>query len=315
MVEQTLEQKLEATLKRFAPEGLRQVYERPLWWIKPPEWTDEDEQKYHELLVGLRKKCGLRYEKLNVREEIKKSHSNARKLLWGFQATLAAISIPILALDNTDFWTGLLALDTVAFGGMLYSFGESWTRYKPMGEQYWNIKRDLREGKQGITGKYLEGEQAGKAKKHFELARQEALKSTCKSTRGGAVIISPDGKLIGKGHNGPPLDACIVECIKNNLPANFKSDRACCVHAEQRAILDAARNHPEKLGDSTIYFTWVDGKGSIKPAGNPYCTVCSKLSVDAGLKDFVLWHEEGICAYNTKDYNALSFQHKAAQTI
>lgn len=44
-------------------------------------------------------------------------------------------------------------------------------------------------------------------------------------------------------------------------------------------------------------------------AGKPYCTICSKLALDVGIKEFALWHEEGITIYNTEEYNTLSYQY------
>ena len=42
-------------------------------------------------------------------------------------------------------------------------------------------------------------------------------------------------------------------------------------------------------------------------AGKPYCTVCSRLAIDSGIVEFVLWHESGITAYPTDEYNDLSY--------
>lgn len=45
-------------------------------------------------------------------------------------------------------------------------------------------------------------------------------------------------------------------------------------------------------------------------SGKPYCTICSKLALDVGISEFVLWHNEGICVYNTIEYNEISFGYK-----
>jgi hypothetical protein len=34
------------------------------------------------------------------------------------------------------------------------------------------------------------------------------------------------------------------------------------------------------------------------------------MALDIGIKNFVLWHEKGICTYNTEEYNSLSFDFK-----
>jgi hypothetical protein len=33
------------------------------------------------------------------------------------------------------------------------------------------------------------------------------------------------------------------------------------------------------------------------------------MALDAGVKEFILWHEHGICSYDTEEYNRLSFEY------
>ena len=33
------------------------------------------------------------------------------------------------------------------------------------------------------------------------------------------------------------------------------------------------------------------------------------MALDAGIKKFVLWHEQGICIYDTEEYNEISFNY------
>lgn len=87
------------------------------------------------------------------------------------------------------------------------------------------------------------------------------------------------------------------------------TDKTCCVHAEQRAIMDALRKNSEKLSGSRLYFIRLDKAGNTSKAGKPYCTICSKMALDAGISEFVLWHEEGICVYDTEEYNTLSYEY------
>jgi len=121
------------------------------------------------------------------------------------------------------------------------------------------------------------------------------------------VIVNKD-EIIGKGYNAPPLDIKLRYCLKDELPAEFKSDKTCCVHAEQRAIMNALQKNPEKLPGSRLYFIRLDEQGNKKKAGRPYCTICSKMALDAKISEFVLWKEEGVCVYDTLEYNILSFE-------
>lgn len=117
--------------------------------------------------------------------------------------------------------------------------------------------------------------------------------------------------VVGRGYNAPPKDdATLKTClVEYELPQRLKYDRTCCVHAEWRAIMDALKTNPDKIEGARLYFMRVDGKGEKKMAGRPYCTVCSRLALDSGISEFVLWHEEGIRAYDTREYHRLSAEY------
>ena len=151
---------------------------------------------------------------------------------------------------------------------------------------------------------------SAEARTALALAVTEARRSLCLRSRCGAVIISSTGALIGRGYNSPPLDCPIALCRKDSLPASFRSDRTCCLHAEQRAVFDALARHSGELAGSTLYFIRLDAAGNPEPAGDPYCTICSKTALDVGIGTFVLWHERGPVAYGTQEYNELSFAHR-----
>lgn len=142
--------------------------------------------------------------------------------------------------------------------------------------------------------------------KFLASAGREAENSTCFRKKCGAVVVK-SGEVIGKGYNSPPGDTIIDRCVKDALPKNFKSDRTCCVHAEQRAIIDALRHYPEEIEGSTLYFTRLDNESNMAKSGHPYCTICSKMALDVKIIKFVLWHEEGITVYKTDEYNRISF--------
>jgi deoxycytidylate deaminase len=143
---------------------------------------------------------------------------------------------------------------------------------------------------------------------YFKEASLEAKKSLCPKAKCGSIIVLED-IIIGKGYNSPPNNditkrKCGVNLIKSLKP---RSDRTCCVHAEWRAIIDAIKKKNNIQG-STLYFTRVDNKGKIIKSGQPYCTVCSRLALDNGIKYFALWHDSGIKVYDTDEYNELSYQ-------
>lgn len=158
--------------------------------------------------------------------------------------------------------------------------------------------------------KYLGGNEEKKALEYIMKAAYIALSSTCERSRCGSIIIKDD-EIIGSGVNSPPQNKekqrkCTYS--KNSYHQKV-TDKTCCIHAEQRAIIDALTTNSDKIAGSRLYFIRLDDKGTPSHAGKPYCTICSKLALEVGIDEFVLWHEEGVCVYGTDEYNLLSFQY------
>jgi len=159
--------------------------------------------------------------------------------------------------------------------------------------------------------KYLSGDEEKRAMEYMDKAAEVALNATCRRDKCGSIIVKDD-EIIGAGFNSPPANKeSQRRCSVSKGSYHEKvTDKTCCVHAEQRAIMDALRRNPEKIVGSRLYFIRLDEKGNKTRAGRPYCTICSKMALDVGVAEFVLWHEEGICVYDTEEYNTLSFQYR-----
>jgi deoxycytidylate deaminase len=156
--------------------------------------------------------------------------------------------------------------------------------------------------------RYISWTEESEAIQYLELAAEIARSSSCDRSHCGSLIIS-DNKIIGQGFNSPPWQLESQKrcaCAKNSYNKKV-TDKTCCIHAEQRAIMDALQHHPDTLVWSRLYFIRLDETGNISFAGKPYCTICSKMSLDVGISEFVLWHEQGIAIYDTEEYNNLSF--------
>lgn len=169
-------------------------------------------------------------------------------------------------------------------------------------------------GYNGVMEK-LSGLNKKAAQKWLGEAAKEATQATCHQAKCGCVIVQ-DGKLVGRGYNSPPNHdetqrMCGVGFDKSKKP---KSDTTCCMHAEWRAIIDAFKTHASELDGSTLYFVRVDEQGNQLHSGKPYCTVCSRLALDAGIAQFVLSHEDGIVSYATSEYNQLSYKYHQANS-
>ena len=159
--------------------------------------------------------------------------------------------------------------------------------------------------------KFLENSERDNAEEYMMRAVEVAKKSTCLKSKCGSVIIK-DGRTIGEGFNSPPANLeSQRRCLDDKTTYDERvSDKSCCVHAEERAIMDALKRNPEEIEGSTLYFVRLDRNNNILFSKKPWCTICSKMALDTGVGEFILWHEEGICLYDTKEYNSLSFQYK-----
>lgn len=142
----------------------------------------------------------------------------------------------------------------------------------------------------------------------LEETAQLAQQASCLRSRCGSMILCGT-EVIGRGVNTPPGESeAQRRCTHEKTSYHPRvTDKTCCIHAEQRAIMDALRTHPEKLVGARLVFARLASDGTVARAGAPYCTICSKMALDVGIKEFVLWHEEGITVYDTQEYNTLSF--------
>jgi deoxycytidylate deaminase len=157
---------------------------------------------------------------------------------------------------------------------------------------------------------YLSGKEEKEALDYIAKATQIAQNATCQRSKCGSIIVK-ENEIIGTGYNSPPQE------IESQRRCSFSkdeyhkkvTDKTCCIHAEQRAIMDALSKNPTKLIGSRLYFIRLDDKDNPSKAGEPYCTICSKMALDVGILEFVLWNDKGVCVYETEEYNILSFQY------
>ncbi len=158
--------------------------------------------------------------------------------------------------------------------------------------------------------RYLSGKEEEEAKNYLEYTAELAKSATCERSKCGSIIVA-NHQIIGKGINSPARNQ------ENQRRCNYDkdsyhrkvTDKTCCIHAEQRAIVDALAYNSDKIIGSRLYFMRLDKEDNPTRAGNPYCTICSKMSLDVGIQEFVLWHEDGIAVYDTDEYNLLSYQY------
>lgn len=141
----------------------------------------------------------------------------------------------------------------------------------------------------------------------LQAAAESARHSACLRRKCGSVLVSEEGEVYAPDVNKLPRGAA-AHCNPYQLGQGFKSDKACCVHAEQRSILQALQKGL-KVEGSTMVFASVDENGNRLQSGSPYCTICSKMALESGVRYWVLEHAEGITRYEALEYNTISFEY------
>ena len=113
----------------------------------------------------------------------------------------------------------------------------------------------------------------------MEIAEIVKTRSTCLRRQVGAVIVK-DNRIITTGYNGSPagtyncIDRRICKRIELNIPSGERHELCRALHAEQNAIIQAAKNGVSTEG-GTIYVT-------VQP-----CVICAKMIINAGIKRIV----------------------------
>ncbi|MEJ5306705.1 MAG: dCMP deaminase family protein [candidate division WOR-3 bacterium] len=114
----------------------------------------------------------------------------------------------------------------------------------------------------------------------MEITKLVASRATCLRRKVGAIIVK-DRHILSTGYNGPPkgvkhcdeLGGCLRE--KLNVPSGERMELSRAVHAEQNAIIQAA-----KLG--------INIEGADMYVTNQPCFICAKMIINAGIKRVII---------------------------
>ena len=112
----------------------------------------------------------------------------------------------------------------------------------------------------------------------LEMADLAAQRSTCIQRQVGAVLVK-DNRVISTGYNGAPsgLHHCTeANCLRKaqNIPSGQRYELCRSVHAEQNAIIQAAK-YGSNVGGATLYCT-------TQP-----CFICAKMLLNLGVERMV----------------------------
>lgn len=113
----------------------------------------------------------------------------------------------------------------------------------------------------------------------ISIAELVSRRSTCLRREVGAILVR-DKKILATGYNGAPANIVHCEKIgclreKLNVPSGQRHELCRGLHAEQNAFLQAAL-HGTSVKNAIIYST-------TQP-----CIICSKMLINAGIKEVVI---------------------------
>ncbi len=141
-------------------------------------------------------------------------------------------------------------------------------------------------------------ERPSKIEYYLNIAREVASRSTCLCFHCGAIIVKDD-QIISTGYNGAPrgtLD-CIERGIclrrKLNVPSGQRYELCRSVHAEQNAIINAARAGVSLLGGDMYLYGYRVYENKKEPTDIFPCFICKKMIINAGLNKTICVTKDG----------------------
>ncbi|HDM67199.1 MAG TPA: dCMP deaminase family protein [Thermoplasmatales archaeon] len=140
---------------------------------------------------------------------------------------------------------------------------------------------------------------------YLNIAKAVSQRSPCIRRQFGAIIVKGD-VIVSTGYNGPArgsINCNEVGCLKDlmNLPSYTGYDYCPAVHAEENALLNAARHGSSVLG-GVLYLYGQKPDGSIVEEGRP-CDRCKRALINAGIEEVVTMKPDGtLVRYKVSDW-------------
>ena len=157
----------------------------------------------------------------------------------------------------------------------------------------------------GFTSEITMRERPDKDHYYLNIAHEVARRSTCLRRWYGAVIVNKD-QIISTGYAGAARgtkncsDLGYCPRQEANIPRGERYELCRSVHAEQNAIIHAARS--DMIG-GTLYLTGLDAEtGEIIAGGRP-CRICTRFIINAGLETVkVLEPQDVVVTFSVEDF-------------
>ncbi len=142
----------------------------------------------------------------------------------------------------------------------------------------------------------MTGKRSSKDEYYLSIAKEVSRRSTCFRRTIGAIIVRGD-QIVSTGYAGAPRKTkdslehgfCLRDRLK--IPHGQRYELCRSVHAEQNAIINAARAGVSLHGGDMYLFGSIPGKD--KPVNAFPCFICKKMIINAGLERVICSREGG----------------------
>jgi len=155
----------------------------------------------------------------------------------------------------------------------------------------------LEEFTQSFSDYYNSIRRPSKDEYYLDLAKSVCRRSTCTKVEMGAVIIKDD-QVVATGYCGAPRGTKSSQehgfCLRRKLgiPSGHRYEMCRSVHAEQNAIINAARSGTSLLGGDMYIYGKIQGEDGAVLDAFP-CFICKKMLINCGLKRVVCSLKDG----------------------
>ncbi len=139
---------------------------------------------------------------------------------------------------------------------------------------------------------------------YLGIAEAVGARSPCLRRKFGAIIVVNDA-IVSTGYNGPARGSVNCEevgCLKDiaDIPSYSGYDFCPAVHAEENAVVNAARNGAKVYG-GILYIVGKKPDGSSVPSYP--CDRCKRILINAGIEKVVTLDESGnVVVYKVSDW-------------
>lgn len=133
---------------------------------------------------------------------------------------------------------------------------------------------------------------------YLSIADTMTERSTCRGFHLAAIIVRDD-QIVSAGYSGAPRKTkdCYERgfCLRRKLsiPSGHRYELCRSVHAEQNAIINAARAGVSILGGDMYIFGYKAHQGVKELTGVVPCFICKKMIINCGLKRVICTQKNG----------------------